>query len=470
MSPWNTTYRRRVLMRHYRFARERLVPHFLDALSAYAKGLAALRVPHAAEAVKALQLLRPLPLPAFSGLVEDVFFAIDLQLNETAGAEVAGALRRGLSRNDLDLTVFRAYARDQALAVMGDLLRLRQRVLVLAEAHRDTLMTAYTHHQPAQPSSLGHYLAAFENLLSRDFRRLRAALDTTDRSPLGASSLAGSPYPVDREALARWLGFGGVVEHTYDAIAAGDWALELAQALAGLGASLSRLVRDLLAWAETGAFRVGERVAQGSSIMPQKHNPVILEHARVYVAELISGASLMTQLNHSTAFGDLNDHSTGVLEPLDRLCEVAEGALELMRVALEESEFRPEGLLKGLEDRAVLASELVDVLVAGGYLPLGEAYRRVKNLLGALAAEGRTLAQATPADLQAHLGYDTPELQAALEPRRFLERRRVMGGVAPQAQDQHLRLARRRLAQDRQETQAVRNRVRLARQLMAEVE
>jgi argininosuccinate lyase len=202
--------------------------------------------------------------------------------------------------------------------------------------------------------------------------------------------------------------------------------------------------------------------------MPQKHNPVILEHARVLVAELIGGASLLTQLNHSTAFGDLNDHSTGVVEPLDRLCEVAEGALELTRVALEESEFRPEGLLRGMEDRSVLASELVDVLVAGGYCPLGEAYRRVKDLLAHLSVQGRTLAQATPADLQSHLGYDTPELRAALEPRRFLERRQVLGGVAPQAQERHLRLARRRLAQDRQETQAVRKRVRLARQLLSD--
>jgi argininosuccinate lyase len=466
-SRWHAAYRRWVLARHYRFGREHLIEHFLDGLTAYALGLHDLGVPKAGEAAQALAALRKTPLPSYSGAVEDVFFAIDLQLSEVWGTEVAGSIRRGLSRNDLDLTVFRAYARDRTLAVMGDLLRLRQRLLVLAEDHIATLMTAYTHHQPAQPSSLGHYLAAVENLLSRDHHRLVSALLTVDCSPLGASSLAGSPYPVDRLLLAQRLGFGGVVENSYDAIAAGDWALELAQALAGLGTSLSRLARDLLFWAERGGFLVGSRIAQGSSIMPQKHNPVIFEHVRVYCAELIGGATNLAQLNHSTPFGDANDHSTGVLEALDRLCEAAEGALELTRVALEESRFVPEVLAAGLADRAVLASELVDVLVAGGYVALGEAHGRVKALLGALAQQKRSLAEVKTEDLLTHLGYATPELLGALEPTRFLERRLVQGGVAPQAQKAHLKLARRRLAGDRKDSEAIKARIRAARLVLA---
>jgi argininosuccinate lyase len=467
-SRWHAAYRRWVLARHYRFGREHLIEHFLDGLSAYALGLHDLGIAKADEAARALALLRKTPLPSYSGAVEDVFFAIDLQLGEHWGAEVAGSIRRGLSRNDLDLTVFRAYARDRALAVMGDLLRLRQRLLLLAEDHIATLMTAYTHHQPAQPSSLGHYLAAVENLLSRDHRRLNSALTTIDCSPLGASSLAGSPYPVDRVKLAQRLGFAGVVENSYDAIAAGDWALELAQALAGLGTSLSRLARDLLFWAERGGFLVGNRIAQGSSIMPQKHNPVIFEHVRVYCAELIGGATNLAQLNHSTPFGDANDHSTGVLEALDRLCEAAEGGLELTRVALEESRFVPEVLSAGLSDRAVMASELVDLLVAGGHLPLGQAHERVKALLASLALQKRTLADVEPQDLITHLGYNTPELLGALEPGRFLERRRVQGGVAPQAQLAHLKTARRRLAQDRKDSETVRARIREARRMLEE--
>ncbi|MBI5811102.1 MAG: argininosuccinate lyase [Meiothermus silvanus] len=470
MSRWHAVYRRWVLARHYRFAREHLIPYFFDALTAYSLGLAAIGVPRAAEAAKALAELRKHPLPSFNGLVEDVFFAIDQQITEHWGLEVAGTLRRGLSRNDLDLTVFRAFARDRALLVLGDLLALRRRMLLLADEHRETLMVAYTHHRPAQPTTLGHYLAGLENLLSRDTRRLWAALESANASPLGASSLAGSPYRVDRAMLARLLGFTQAVENTYDAVAAGDWAIELAQALAALGASLSRMARDLLFWAEREAFVVGERVAQGSSIMPQKQNPVIFEHVRALVAELIGGPQILLALNHNTAYGDLNDHSTGVLEPLERLCHVAQGALELSRVALEESRFVPERLAEGLADKSVLASELVDVLVAEGYLPLGEAYARVKRMLAHLAGEGRTLDQLSEADLAAHLGFSDPDLLAALEPRRFVERRRVQGGAAFEAQINHLRQARGRLTQDRRAYNTLRLHIRQARRWLGEPE
>ncbi|MCL6567401.1 MAG: argininosuccinate lyase [Meiothermus silvanus] len=470
MSRWHAVYRRWVLARHYRFAREHLIPYFFDALTAYSLGLAAIGVPRAAEAAKALAELRKHPLPSFNGLVEDVFFAIDQQITEHWGLEVAGTLRRGLSRNDLDLTVFRAFARDRALLVLGDLLALRRRMLLLADEHRETLMVAYTHHRPAQPTTLGHYLAGLENLLSRDTRRLWAALESANASPLGASSLAGSPYRVDRAMLARLLGFTQAVENTYDAVAAGDWAIELAQALAALGASLSRMARDLLFWAEREAFVVGERVAQGSSIMPQKQNPVIFEHVRALVAELIGGPQILLALNHNTAYGDLNDHSTGVLEPLERLCHVAQGALELSRVALEESRFVPERLAEGLADKSVLASELVDVLVAEGYLPLGEAYARVKRMLTSLAGEGRTLDQLSEADLAAHLGFSDPDLLAALEPRRFVERRRVQGGAAFEAQINHLRQARGRLTQDRRAYNTLRLHIRQARRWLGEPE
>jgi argininosuccinate lyase len=114
-----------------------------------------------------------------------------------------------------------------------------------------------------------------ESLLSRDTERLFRALGNVNRSPLGASALAGCPYPVDRRRLAALLGFEGPVENTLDAVASGDYALELAAALGALGASLSRFLTDLLLWAARGAFLVGEGLSQGSSFMPQKQNPVL---------------------------------------------------------------------------------------------------------------------------------------------------------------------------------------------------
>ncbi|WP_038056524.1 lyase family protein [Thermus amyloliquefaciens] len=448
---WHAVYRRFVLGRHYRFAREALVPHFFDALTAYAMELARLGLPRADAAVRALQELRTLPLPSFTGEVEDVFFSIYSQLAEHWGEEVAGVVRRGLSRNDLDLTAFRAYLRDRTVALLGDFLRLRGAMLRVAEAHSGVPLVLRTHHRPAQPSTLDHYLLGVEALLGRDFRRLRQALETLDRCPLGASALAGNPYPVDRRRLAALLGFAGPVENTLDAVASGDYALELASALAGLGASLSRFLTDLLALAERGAFVVGEGLAQGSSFMPQKRNPVVLEHARIHAGQLVGGVGTLALLNHNTPFTDLNDHSTGVLEPLTALLESAEAALELTRVALEESRFEPALLLEEFSPE-VLASEAVDLLVRKG-VPLAEAYRRVQGALPGVRPE--------------LLGVEREELIAWMSLEGFLARREVLGGVGPRARAEALARAKRGLKEERKALAALRARVRLARRLLA---
>ncbi len=465
---WHNLYRRWVLQRHFRFAKEHLGNYFFDALTAYALGLGKLNIPEAREAAWALCELRKDPIPGFSGQLEDIFFTIDFHLRERYGHEIAGALRRGLSRNDLDLTVFRAYACERLLRVLTALSDLRRELLSLGQTHRQTLLTAYTHHRPAQPTTLGHYLTGVENLISRDYQRLRSAFLTTDKCPLGASTLAGSPYPVDRRALAQWLGFGGTLEHTYDAIAAGDWALEIAYALAGMGASLSRLVADLLFWAEQGGFLVAEKISQGSSIMPQKVNPVVLEHVRGFLAELMGGPTTLGHLNYSTPFGDVNDHGPGVLEPLHGLFYAAEGAVALLRVALQESRFVPEVLAQGLSDRSVLASELVDVLVSGRHLSLAEAYPKVQGMLRELSSKGRTVAQLGLDDLQSHLGFGDPELLRALEPERFLARRKVLGGTAPEAQAVYLDYALNRLKLERLELKELKSRRRKALRTLAQ--
>ncbi|GIW26448.1 lyase family protein [Meiothermus sp.] len=465
---WHNLYRRWVLQRHFRFAKEHLGDYFFDALTAYALGLGKLGLAEAKEAAWALSELRKDPIPGFSGQLEDIFFTIDYNLRERYGHEIAGALRRGLSRNDLDLTVFRAYACERLLRVLTALSDLRRELLALGQTHRQTLLTAYTHHRPAQPTTLGHYLTGVENLLSRDYQRLRSAFQTTDKCPLGASTLAGSPYPVDRKALAQWLGFGGTLEHTYDAIAAGDWALETAYALAGMATSLSRLVADLLFWAEQGGFLVAEKISQGSSIMPQKVNPVVLEHVRGFLAELMGGPTTLGHLNYSTPFGDVNDHGPGVLEPLHDVFYAAEGAVALLRVALQESRFVPEVLAQGLSDRSVLASELVDVLVSGKHLSLAEAYPKVQSMLRELSSKGRTVAELGLDDLQSHLGFGDPELLQALEPERFLARRKVLGGAAPEAQAIYLDYALNRLKLERLELKEFKSRRRKALRTLAQ--
>ncbi len=453
MAGWHGVYRRLVLARQYRLAREELVPYFYEALMAYGLELARLGVPKAAEGVKALRALKSLPLPSFTGEAEDVYFSIQAQLMEAWGEEVAGAVRRGLSRNDLDLTVYRAYFRDRGLRLLGRLLALRRVLLRLARGYQGVGLVLSTHHRPAQPTTLDHYLLGVENLLARDSRRFVQALEVLNHCPLGASALAGTPYPVDRTRLARLLGFGGPVENTLDAVAGGDWALGVVMALGGLASSLSRLAQDLLLWAERGGFAVGEGLAQGSSFMPQKRNPVVLEHARAFAARLWGGVGTVFALNHNTPFTDLNDHSTGVLEPLGEVLDAGETALDLLRVALERGRFEPEALVQALSPE-VMASEAVDLLVRKG-VPLREAYERVQRALPGVRPET--------------LGVEREELLAWMSLEAFLARREVLGGVGPKARQEALRRARARLKSDLKALQGLKAQVQEARLLLDEL-
>jgi len=192
---------------------------------------------------------------------------------------------------------------------------------------------------------------------------------------------------------------------------------------------------------------VGEGLSQGSSFMPQKQNPVVLEHARIYAGRLLGGAGPLAFLNHNTPFTDLNDHSTGVLEPLAGMLEAGEAALELTRAALEEGRFVPERLLEELSPE-VLASEAVDLLVRKG-VPLPEAYRRVRGALPGLRPE--------------LLGVEREELLAWMDLQAFFIRREVLGGVGPKARAEALSRAKRRLKEDRKALAGLRARVRLAR-------
>ncbi|MBC7257593.1 MAG: argininosuccinate lyase, partial [Chloroflexi bacterium] len=159
-----------------------------------------------------------------------------------AGPRAVSYLRLGLSRNDLDMTAYRMHARELVLALAKDLVRLRTALLAHAGRHVCTVFVAQTHHRPAQPTTLAHYLAAVDAMVERDLRRLVQALRRLNECPLGAAALGGTSYGLDRTLTARLLGFGRPVANTLDAVAASDWELELSGLLSAVAVGLSRLV------------------------------------------------------------------------------------------------------------------------------------------------------------------------------------------------------------------------------------
>src|SRR4029077_17876699 len=180
-----------------------------------------------------------------------------------------------------DMTMYRMRQRELILGLLAATFALRRSLLDLVDRHRETILAVHTHTQRAQPSTVAHYLLAVVEQLERDGRRLQAAFESTTRNPLGACAITGTGFPIDRELTARLLGFSGPTGNTYGSIATVDYLLESASATGGVLGGFGRFVQDLLLWstAEFGYVRFGEGFVQTSSIMPQKRNPVAIEHA-----------------------------------------------------------------------------------------------------------------------------------------------------------------------------------------------
>ena len=177
---------------------------------------------------------------------EDLFFYIERQLVWACGDDIAGRLRVARSRNDIDMTMYRMRQREFIAALAGSALDLREALVDLAMRHRETVFAAHTHTQPAQPTTVAHYLLAVIEQLERDHGRLRAAYGSTNRSPLGSCAITGTGFPIDRRLTSELLGFDEPTGNTYGSIATVDYLLESVAAAQVMLAGLGRVIQDLL--------------------------------------------------------------------------------------------------------------------------------------------------------------------------------------------------------------------------------
>ncbi|HET7698493.1 MAG TPA: lyase family protein, partial [Vicinamibacterales bacterium] len=191
------------------------------------------------DAVRAIQ---------YDGTYEDLFFYLDRLISANCGDDAAGRLHTARSRNDIDMTMYRMQQRLWILAVIDGTLALRRALVPLAERYRDAVFAAHTHTQPAQPSTIAHYLQAVIEQLERDTVRLQAAYRSTNQNPLGACAITGTGFPIDRERTTALLGFGATTCNTYGSIATVDYLLESVSATAVLLVGLGRVIQDLLLW------------------------------------------------------------------------------------------------------------------------------------------------------------------------------------------------------------------------------
>lgn len=428
---WHDTYLKAVLQPDYTYASEHLLPHLFDALTAHSLMLDGVGVTHAAEAARLLRDIRREPFPPYDPRVEDVFFTIDQKL-AGLNPDAAGAMRTALSRNDLDMTIYRLSARLRLMRALSRLLTLRRTLLDFAEREIDTVIVAYTHHQPAQPTTLAHYLTAVENNLARDTGRMFEALSRVNLSPMGAVALGGTSFPIDRYRTAELLAFERPIENTYDAVSASDWQVEVASVITITSTTLSRVLHDMLFWASRGLLSLEDGLVQGSSVMPQKRNPVALEHARTKFSKAIGITQSVILSSHNVPFGDINDPGPDMQPPLSSMWQEFREGVELLTVSLSNPAINREKWLREAQLGESPVTELADAITRKTGCGFRAAHGRVKALLEQLHDQERAVDTLTLADLHG-IGVEltTTELVSALNPAEFIARRTTLGGPAP---------------------------------------
>ncbi len=415
---------------------------------------------NAVSLIDALRQVETLGVDALTrgGGVEDLFFAMENKLIDSAGAAYGGNLQLARSRNDLGYALTRLALRPLLLEAMDDLILLRQSLLDFAAEHLQTLMPGYSHTQPAQPTTMAHYIAGALAGLGRDSARLRFAYETNNQSPLGAAALTGTAFPIDRHLSARLLGFDNIQLSTYDGIGASDNLTDVAGALSSLGVNLSRITRDLLFWAtqESGAIRIHDSFLQISSIMPQKRNPVVLEHLRARISRMLAQAHGIVLQCHNIPFGDTQDIEDEIFPLLFGSLETAKEILQLYAAVIDTLEVNVDHLRERAAAGFTTVTELADTLVRECGLPFRQAHSVVAALVNyaneeKLAPDDLSLEmlnRVASERLGRELALSDEAFKRALDPQAFVDGRDLPGGAAPSATAEVLKQQRRRLADD----------------------
>ncbi|MCL2523559.1 MAG: argininosuccinate lyase [Betaproteobacteria bacterium] len=363
--------------------------------------------------------------------LEDVHLNIEKRLTALVG-DAGKRLHTGRSRNDQVATDIRLYLCDAIDDIQVLLKTFRGALLDLAEKEAATPMPGFTHLQVAQPVTFGHHMLAYFEMFGRDAERFADCRKRTARLPLGAAALAGTTYPIDRESVARELGFTGVCENSLDAVSDRDFAIEFCAACALLMMHISRLSEELVMWMSprVGFIQIADRFCTGSSIMPQKKNPDVPELARgktgrVY-GQLLSLLTLMKA--QPLAYNKDNQEDK---EPLFDAVDTVTDTLRIFADMAGGIRVRADNMAAALRQGFATATDLADYLVKKG-LPFRDAHEAVGHAVKAAEMKGVDLDGLTLDELRQFSPLIGDDVHAALTVAGSLAARNHLGGTAPE--------------------------------------
>jgi len=380
------------------------------------------------------QVLREFDSGAFAPTPqdEDIHMAVERRLHELIGP-VAGKLHTARSRNDQVATDLRLYLRRECRQIDEEIRRVQEVLGRMARRELRLIMPGLTHLQPAQPVLLAHHLLAYAFMLERDRERLRELLPRVNTLPLGSGALAGTTFPVDREWVAKQLGFTRIHENSMDAVSDRDFVAEFLFFAALLGVHLSRLAEDFILWANPrfGFIELPDRFATGSSMMPQKKNPDVFELIRGKCGRL--SGNLVTILSvlkglPMTYNRDLQEDKEPLFDSIDTL----HSALSVLAELLDAIRFDGSRMAAAAREGFLLATEVADYL-ASRAVPFREAHEIVGRMVRFCIEHGRTLESLRLEEMRSFSPefetdvYDWLTLEAAIA------RRQARGGTSKQS-------------------------------------
>lgn len=374
--------------------------------------------------------------------VEDIHTAVEARLGEIVGP-VAGKLHTARSRNDQVATDARLWLKGAVAEAAGRIKALQGVLLEQAVANRRKVMRGWTHQQPAQPTTLGQHLAAHFWALQRDGWRFERLVEGMDFCPLGSAALAGTTFPIDREATARELGFQGPITNALDATSDRSYVLDALHAAATTLIDLSRLAQELVLWSgkEFDLVRLSDKVTTGSSIMPQKRNPDMAELIRGRSARGIGNWTTVAAMLKALPLGynrDTQDDKPPLFESMDLVCD----ALDLCRLMLEGAEWNLEKMERDAGLGASTATDLADYLASKG-MPFREAHEVVGRVVRACEERGWSLDVLTEKQLAEVAPEISKDVLPRLQARGAALSRESLGGPGEKAMLEQLKHARR---------------------------
>ncbi len=367
----------------------------------------------------------------FSAELEDIHMNIEQRLKALIG-EAAGRLHTARSRNDQVATDFRLYIRD-CIDHLEDQMKETQRALAgKALAHAKTIMPGFTHLQVAQPVTFGHHLLAYVEMLGRDRSRLKDARARMNESPLGAAALAGTPYPIDRDATAKALGFTAPMRNSMDAVADRDFALDVLSAAAICATHLSRLAEEIVIWTSSpfDFVRLSDKFTTGSSIMPQKRNADAAELVRAKPGRILGALTSLIVIMKGlplTYAKDMQEDKQLTFDAIDNLSLALAATAGMVR----DMEPNVARMREAAESGFSTATDLADWLVRELGLPFREAHH-VTGTLVALAEKNECMLwDLKLADMQKIEKRITADVCKFITVEASVASRKVVGGTAP---------------------------------------